>query len=148
MTEEIFISIPDYPRYRISNLGSVYSITSNKIISPGDINGYKFVVLYNEIGCKNFLVHRLVLLTFVGPCPNNYNGSHVDGDRSNNKLSNLLWESRSSNECRKSLRYSLEDIENMQEMSKQGISQSLIAREYGISQITVSRLLNNKYKRK
>lgn len=51
-------------------------------------------------GC---LVHRLVLLAFVGPPPPGMVASHIDGNPSNNRPENLRWESPSENERRKRL---------------------------------------------
>jgi hypothetical protein len=36
-------------------------------------------------------VHRLVLSAFVGDCPPGMVGCHNDGDKSNNRVSNLRW---------------------------------------------------------
>jgi len=38
-----------------------------------------------------FLVHRLVLEAFVGPCPEGMLCRHLDGNGRNNNLSNLCW---------------------------------------------------------
>lgn len=40
---------------------------------------------------KNLLVHRLVLETFVGQCPEGMECDHVNRDRSDNRLQNLRW---------------------------------------------------------
>lgn len=45
-----------------------------------------------------FLVHRLVLMAFVGPCPEGMEGCHADGNRANNSLVNLRWDTREANE--------------------------------------------------
>ena len=42
-------------------------------------------------------VHRLVLLTFVGPCPYGMECCHYDGNPSNNNLVNLRWDTRKEN---------------------------------------------------
>lgn len=42
-------------------------------------------------------IHRLVLLTWVGPCPDGHEGCHKDGNPANNAVSNLRWGTRSSN---------------------------------------------------
>lgn len=47
---------------------------------------------------RMFYVHRLILLTFVGPCPFNEQGCHGDGNPTNNKLSNLRWDTQTGNE--------------------------------------------------
>lgn len=46
---------------------------------------------------RNEFVHRLVLLTFVGPCPRRREACHNDGVRTNCKLENLRWDTKKSN---------------------------------------------------
>lgn len=43
-------------------------------------------VSYESLG-----VHNLVLEAFVGPRPRHHVAWHIDGDRSNNKVTNLVW---------------------------------------------------------
>lgn len=43
------------------------------------------------------LVHRLVLETFVGPCPPGMECCHNDGNPCNNPVSNLRWDTRTAN---------------------------------------------------
>jgi hypothetical protein len=42
-------------------------------------------------------VHRLVLETFVGPCPDGMECCHNNGDPADNRLENLRWDTLSSN---------------------------------------------------
>lgn len=45
-----------------------------------------------QLGRGNkFLVHRLVLLAFVGPCPEGCDGLHGPGGHTDNRLVNLYW---------------------------------------------------------
>ena len=46
---------------------------------------------------KVMYVHRLVLEAFVGPCPEGNVARHLDDDKSNNHLSNLVWGTESQN---------------------------------------------------
>lgn len=46
---------------------------------------------------ENGLVHRLVLEAFVGPCPEGQEGCHNNGDVLNCRLTNLRWDTKSSN---------------------------------------------------
>lgn len=51
---------------------------------------------------SRLLLNRCVLLAFVGePPPGATDASHIDGDCTNNRLSNLTWESRRTNLLRK-----------------------------------------------
>jgi hypothetical protein len=56
-----------------------------KPIEEADRHQYVFVH-----GRKRY-VHRLILETFVGPCPLGMEGRHWDGDPHNNRVDNLLW---------------------------------------------------------
>jgi hypothetical protein len=62
--------------------------------TPPNNNGYETVDM-SIFGVKNskktYQVHRLVLLTFVGPCPEGMQCRHLDGNQRNNRLSNLKW---------------------------------------------------------
>ena len=63
-------------------------------------NGYQGVSLSNlcnGYNPKRLYVHSLVLESFVGPRPNGHQAAHNDGDRSNNRLSNLRWATVSDN---------------------------------------------------
>lgn len=40
---------------------------------------------------EQFLVHSLVLLTFVGPRPDGMQGRHLDDDKAHNALANLVY---------------------------------------------------------
>lgn len=56
-----------------------------------DRNGYKRVSLYKDKANKTWLVHRLVAITFLDN-PNNFEiVNHIDGNSSNNSISNLEW---------------------------------------------------------
>lgn len=54
-------------------------------------NGYPHVTLCKLGRRKHWFVHELVLTTFVGPRPDGQVTRHIDGDRTNNNLTNLAW---------------------------------------------------------
>lgn len=60
--------------------------------------GYLRVTLWHNGAFKNHYVHKLVLEAFVGPRPNGKQVAHNDGDKANNRLSNLRWASPSENQ--------------------------------------------------
>ena len=45
----------------------------------------------------SLLVHRLILLTFTGPCPQGEEGIHIDGDSMNNHIENLRYGTHAEN---------------------------------------------------
>lgn len=59
--------------------------------------GYLRILLYRHGKKKNFLVHRLVLEAFHGPCPSGKECGHLDGTRNNNAASNLKWVTKKEN---------------------------------------------------
>lgn len=61
-----------------------------------DNHGYPCVKLSGTVR----RAHRLVLEAFRGPGPN-LDGSHLNGQPSDNRLDNLVWEPHRSNEMRK-----------------------------------------------
>ena len=67
-----------------------------KILKGTRSGGYVSVGL-RPIGGKRedhavtFGVHRLVLLAFIGPCPEGMECRHLDGNGENNDLNNLCW---------------------------------------------------------
>jgi hypothetical protein len=103
--------IPGYPGYRVGNDGSVWSRRSatgkgkmsstwRRLKFHTHRSGYKVVTFYIG-GRKNQLVHRLVLLSFIGPCPDGKSVRHLDGDPGNNNLHNLCYGTQAENEADK-----------------------------------------------
>lgn len=77
--------------YFVSNLGRIKNRNTGRILD-GSLQGkgYRRVFLSGGIR-KDNLVHRLVAIAFIPnledkPCVN-----HIDGDRTNNVVSNLEW---------------------------------------------------------
>lgn len=64
---------------------------------PRGVGGRLSVTLCAYSETKWFQVHRLVLLAFVGPCPEGEECRHKDGNHLNNNLGNLHWGTRTEN---------------------------------------------------
>ena len=112
--EEVFKSIEGFENYQVSNQGRVISNThsKSKFLTPQkDSLGYLHVRLYptdNRFGSygegrgkrpKLYKVHRLVLETFFpeGVTEERNEVNHINGDKTDNRLQNLQWVSRSEN---------------------------------------------------
>jgi len=88
--------------YKVSNLGEVYSIRSSKKLKILKCNnGYYAVNLTRKGEREQKAIHRAVLESFRGKCPENMEGCHNDGNRRNNCLSNLRWDTRKNNHADK-----------------------------------------------
>lgn len=83
-------------RYKISNKGRVKAlekvVMKERILKPGNVNGYEAVNLYNENhGKSRMYIHRLVASAFIeNPCGLPY-VNHKDENKSNNNSDNLEW---------------------------------------------------------
>lgn len=88
--EEIWKEIKDYPGYEVSNMGRVKYEGQLKKLSI-DSAGYYKIWLKNINVRKQFLVHRLVLLSFSPPADASLEVNHIDCRKWNNRLSNLEW---------------------------------------------------------
>lgn len=98
MSDEVYRSIRNYEGlYRVSNHGNVYSIRSKKLLRPRERAGYYRVVLQDDGVTAQYFIHRLVLETFVGPCPAGMECRHLNGDRIDNRVENLAWGTRQQN---------------------------------------------------
>ncbi len=60
-------------------------------------DGYYEVYFSRDSQRTSWLVHRLVLTTFVGPCPEGMEALHGSTDKLDNRLENLQWGTRARN---------------------------------------------------
>ena len=98
----IWKNYPNDERYEVSQCGDVRM--KGRAIRKGSTTptGYKVIVFSVPNGKKiGRYAHRMVMETFVGPCPEGKEVSHLNGDNTDNRLSNLIYESRKLNIARK-----------------------------------------------
>lgn len=167
-------TITNYPDYMVSNMGRVWSKTrvvnrvyKNKTIGKtlqkgrfikqrADNNGYIYVHLMKNKQGKNIKVHRLVALTFILNEENKEQVNHMDGNKENNTVKNLEW-----NTCKENMAHSWDtglrkrgvgngravlNEETVLEIRKKfetgNFTKSEIAREYGIGRSTLYSILD------
>jgi len=105
MSTELWKNVKGYDgTYAISSLGRIKRILGSASTYPGRILkpqlnkfGYLQVTLSQNGRRKTLKLHRLVLESFVGNCPDGMECLHADGNRLNNKLTNLRWGTKSEN---------------------------------------------------
>ena len=99
-TSEVWKDVVGYEVvYQVSNFGNVKGLKRNKIKSP-TLNtwGYQTVSLTKpNTKVKSVLVHRLVAIMFIDNFENKEQVNHIDGNKTNNCVTNLEWCNQSKN---------------------------------------------------
>jgi HNH endonuclease/NUMOD4 motif len=166
--KETWLPIPDYiGRYSISDMGNVLSMNWNRtglvclLQQNNNPNGYPTVGLSNgsRETHKTHPVHRLIMLSFVGPRPKGLYINHKNGIKEDNRLSNLEYCTPSQNaqhaydtglqlptSGEKNGQSKLTDILVVEIKNKiaAGIEQKLLANEYGVSRATICMIATGK----
>lgn len=83
-----------YDKFMVSKSGEIVNLNSRIILKGQERNGYIRIDIGNN---KKISAHRLVWEAFNGPIPEGMVIDHIDGNRSNNALSNLRLVSQSDN---------------------------------------------------
>lgn len=143
--------------YEVSDLGRVRSVprlmkdgrrhhSSGTIMKPVLVRGYPAVNLTRR-DSRRLLgkVHRFVLEAFVGPRPDGMECCHGDGDRTNNRLANLRWDTTGGNASDKVRLGSVrgernsravlreDDVRAIRHMVSVGATQQEAARRFGVT---------------
>lgn len=103
---ETWLPVPGWEDlYEVSDLGQVRSlsrmvktrgggqrISPGKVLTPGTYDdGHKHVTFTTPGIRRTYQVHKLVLLAFVGPCPEGLQVRHLNGIPDDNRLENLTY---------------------------------------------------------
>ena len=118
--------------------------------------GYEIVGLRDGGEPIKKLVHRLVLEAFVGACPLGMQACHNDGNPTNNRLSNLRWDTPAENgqdrirhgtQVRgvrqgkaKLTPHLVREIRRRKQ--KERLTNLELARQYGVSDVQIGRVTN------
>lgn len=156
--------------YEVSDLGRVRSLDkisksrsgsyrkkSGMIISGGiNSRGYRLCLLYPAEGKRQTVYfHHLVLKAFIGEPLPGQEACHNDGNKQNNRLDNLRWDTHIKN-CsdREKHGTNYKGVHNgnakltedkVLEVRRLELTHSEIAKIYGISTATVSMVRTRKY---
>jgi len=141
---------------KVSNKGRIKSSTGNIASQNWSIAAvpYKIAQIRVKKGkYKTCRVHTLVLETWVGPRPEGMVCCHKDGDRGNNCIWNLEWNTPIHNERQKknparqgrSRKLSFKLASRIRQDYLTGISVIKLAKKYGVHFSTISKIINNKH---
>lgn len=147
-------------RYEVSDAGEVRRKDTQRIRKPSTTpTGYKVIVLYTPGGKhRGVYVHREVMRAFVGECPEGREVSHLNGDNTDNRLVNLVYENRVANIRRKkshgtqtfgavhhSAKLTDADVKRIRFLSCGGFSGRQIAEVIGVSKSQINRILRGEH---
>jgi hypothetical protein len=91
-------NINDYPRYKITPTGKVYSIKYKRIMKlQTNANGYQWIQFSIDSQKKNYYIHQLVAIHYINNPENKPFVNHKDGNKINNHIDNLEWVTQSEN---------------------------------------------------
>ena len=155
-SKEQWQPIPGYEGiYAVSSWGRILSRARSRpphILKPiYQRDGYLTVILYKDHHPATSRIHRLVLQAFAGPRPHGYVSNHIDGLKSNNRLSNLEYIPRRQNDIHAAqlglkprgerhwkAKLTEDDIYAIRELASAHVNQDTIAAIYGTSQACIS----------
>lgn len=167
-----FRVIPGLPRYAVNESGT--SVLSVCAIGHADLKsrpwtkstrlsfvkskgGYHNVNIQHDGRNRLVGVHALVLMAFVGPCHDGMQCRHLDGNPTNNHVSNLAWGTRSENERDKILhgtdnrgekncgaKLTVADVLAIRARAANGELQSVIAKDFCVKQPAICRIVLRK----
>ena len=152
MENEVWKDIPDYEGlYQASNLGRIKSLSrrvkskggwriiKEKILKPYKKKNRRMSIDLGKRNTKS--VHRLVAMSFIENPFNKPQVNHIDGNPSNNELSNLEWCTQSENQLhayRTGLQVGFSpkgiDNKNSKYFYKYDMSLNLISKEFCIKE--------------
>lgn len=142
-------AVPGFPTYSVSDHGRVRGPRGWVLKQAINYrNEYRYVSLWAGGKQTSWNVHRIVLTSFVGPRPDGMDGSHLNGNKADNSLANLQWESKSANmrrqtdhgtrrdqrgELNSMSKLTDDDVRGIRELLSSGITQAVVAAQYGVS---------------
>lgn len=125
-------------------------------LAPSLVCGYPALYLRKDGRKHACYIHRLILETFVGPCPSGMECRHLNGIKTDNRLENLAWGTPGEN-MRDAIAHGVlrprtgitnpnakldnDTVGEIRRMSTTGLGARKIAKQLGVGKSTVSRIL-------
>jgi len=97
VSPEGFFKIPNTIGYWVNKNGKIWSGYKRELMKfQTSKSGHLYIDVRRPKRRKGF-IHKLVLETFIGSCPDNMECRHLDGNPKNNNIKNLCWDTRIKN---------------------------------------------------
>lgn len=149
--------------YLVSDNGSVFSLYKwrgvelRKLSYALDRDGYPRCKLTKDGISKRISIHKIVTRAFIGPMPEGSQVRHLDGDKMNNNISNLLYgDAKENAEDRDrhgrtargikagSCKLTFDQVLDIRSSCKNRGDVSKIAKKYGVTASNIYYIINNK----
>ena len=153
VSPEGFFKVPNTIGYWINENGEIWSGYKQGLMKlQVSKDGYLFIDVRRPKRRKGF-VHKLVLETFIGPCPDSsMECRHLDGNPQNNNVGNLCWGTRMENSQDRILHGRAKKKltkEKVEKIFYLGVIKLLTHQEiadiFGVCRQTITDILNKKY---
>lgn len=132
-----------------------------RVLKASNRAGYPSVMLTNGKSRKTFTVHRLVAIAFIPNCGDLPCVNHKDGNKENNHSSNLEWASYMDNSVHavstglvnnnghrntqsKLTEDQVKEIRELHTPRHKMYSSEALGKKYGVSDVTICNIINNK----
>ena len=163
-------SIKDYPEYEISKTGIIRKRILNSVSKR-----YKYHYLkrrkphngnYRIVGLKDpntkrfkcISIHKLILESFIGPCPYGHEAHYKDGIKYHDTLENLEWATPSEKrkhsfkigtishrgEKHPNAKLTNRDVKKIRHMHEHGITMTNLGKQYGVTHSAISNIISRK----
>lgn len=163
--------VPGWDGYAVTDAGRVFGCRSKypfpefpfeswrEVRATKGHRGYWVVALTMRGLRRQFKLHQLVLMTFVGPKPDGQHGCHFDDNKDHNWLGNLRWDTPAANQNdkvrngrfpdRKGSRHPMSkltdlEVEAIKRRRSDGETLRRIGEDFGVSEATVSLIARGK----
>lgn len=154
--------VPGFQSYKVSNDGRVRRAIDGRRYKAGyeltpkpHQRGYRYFILSDDAGKpQTRLAHRLVLEAFVGPCPEGMEACHNNGDRTDNRLENLRWDTAKANQADRKkhgtdlrgealpyAKLTADKVREIRRRAEAGERQGELAREFGVGDPQIHRIV-------
>lgn len=91
-------NIPEFNGYEVSNFGNVRNKKLKHLKKIANRKGYLEVRLFKNGKETSKVIHRLVAKAFIDNLNNYPQVNHIDGNKGNNCVENLIWVTNSENQ--------------------------------------------------
>lgn len=165
MTEELR-SVPGFPGYFVTSSGDVYThwvrgSHPRRIGLPWKMkpkrqkSGHLSVALFRQKEKPEYRrIHRLILESWLGPCPPGLISRHLNGDPTDNRIENLAYGTKAENysdsishgtanigERQYKAKLTNQQVREIRRLANSGVRHRLIGSQFGVSRGYVARIV-------